>query len=66
MDLKVQGASPIVLSLMKDFDQVQQEIIEHYPVLGGARPSLVFVVTWDKVAAYGPPLYILATHFRFT
>ena len=39
-----------IVSDQKILDQVQLEILEHYPVLGGAHPLLVFVATWDNVA----------------
>ena len=38
-------------------DQVQQEIYTQYPDIGLFYPSLVFVATWDRVAAYSPSLF---------
>ena len=34
-------------------DQVQQEIYTQFPDVGFFYPSLIFVATWDRVAAFG-------------
>ena len=44
--------------------QVQQEIYAQYPNVGFFYPSLVFVATWDRVAAFSSNFSGLANTFQ--
>ena len=35
-------------------EEVRQEVFSQYPEVGPFSPTLVFVATWDRVAAYNP------------
>ena len=45
-------------------DQVQQDIYDQFPDVDFFYPSLVFVATWDRVAAYSSSLRDLVNTFQ--
>ena len=54
-DINVQNGGAIYYrQVINSFviEQVQQELSSHYPEVGSFYPSLVFVATWDRVAAF--------------
>ena len=44
--------------------QIQQDIYIHFPSIGFFYPSLVFVATWDRVAAYSSDFRGLVNTFQ--